>query len=82
MQFALPQFLQKRKTIEYLHECDLCSGVWVYAILAFFMQMDLLSALGFWYVPIICEVVTGAVMSFLVHIFVLGWKARFEVIIV
>ena len=54
----------------------------MYAILSFFMQMDLLSDLGFWYVPVICEFVTGAVISFLVHIFVLGWKARFEVIIV
>ena len=82
MQFALPQFLQKRKTIEYLHECDLCSGVWVYAVLAFFMQMDLLSALEFSYVPALSELVTGGAISFLVHIFVLGWKARFEVIIV
>jgi len=82
MQFPLPQFLQKRKTIDYLHKCDLCSGTWIYFILAYFMQMDLLSALGFWYVPVICELVTGGVISFLVHIFVLGWREKFSVIIV
>lgn len=82
MQVPLPDFLKKIKTIEYLHGCDLCLGVWVYGFLAFFMQMDLLSALMFHYVPFVSELVTGGTISFLVHLLTLGWKTKFEVIIV
>lgn len=83
MQFPLPKFLEEKiYLIKKLHECDYCSGVWGYSILAFFMQLDLLSVIGFHYVPLLSEFVTGVIISFLVHIFILGWKARFEVIVV
>jgi len=82
MQFPLPQFLEKRKTIKYLHECDLCSGVWAYSILAGLMQMDLLEPFGFWYVPLLSELVVGAIVSFLTHIFIIGWRAKFDVVVV
>ena len=80
--FPLPEFLSERKTIDYLHGCDLCSGVWVYSILAGFMQMDLLELFGFWYVPLLSELVVGAIVSFLTHIFIIGWKAKFDVVVV
>ena len=80
--FPLPQFLRNIKTIEYLHNCDLCSGVWAYSILAGLMQMDLLEPLGFWYVPLVSEILVGMVTSFIVHIFVIGWKAKFDVVVV
>jgi hypothetical protein len=77
----LPNFLEKRRTIEYLHRCDLCSGVWIFSILAYFMQMDLLSVAGF-PATIVGGAITGSVISFLVHLLVLGWKSKFEVIVV
>ena len=82
MQFPFPNFLEKIKPIKKLHECDFCAGVWGYTFLAFFMQRDLLSVLGFWYVPLLSELVTGVAISFLVHLLLLGWKSQFEVIVV
>lgn len=77
MAFPLPQFLQKIKTIEYWHNCDLCFGVWLYGFLAYFMKMDLLSVVGFWHIPFISELVTGGVVSFIVHIWSIGWRDKF-----
>ena len=82
MQFPLPQFLNSMRTVNYLHNCDLCSGVWLYSILAGFLQMDLLEPLEFWYVPLLSEVLVGGVISFLVHIFVIGWKAKFDTVVI
>lgn len=80
--FPLPEFINNIRTINYLHGCDLCSGVWAYSILAGFMQMDILEPLGFWYVPLLSEILVGMVTSFLVHIFVIGWKAKFDVVVI
>lgn len=82
MQFHLPTPIKKIEWFVKLHGCDLCSGVWIYTILSFFMGTDLLSVLVFEYVPIVSEVITGIVISWLVHIFTLGWKAKYEVIVV
>lgn len=81
-QFHLPGFLKKSRWLNDLHECDLCSGVWVYSILSFFMEVDLLDAAGFGYIPIVGAVVTGIVVSWLVHIFIIGWKAKYEVVVI
>lgn len=77
MKFPLPQFLEEKKTIKYLHECDLCFGFWVYAVLSWAMQLDLLTASGFHYVPVIAEIVTGGVVTFVMHLLRIGWNARF-----
>ena len=82
MQFHLPKALKKIEWFEKLHTCDLCSGVWVFSILSFFMEVDLLETTGFGYIPIVGAIVTGIVVSWLVHIFTLGWKAKYEVIII
>lgn len=81
MQFPLPQILNNMRTVNYLHNCDLCSGVWIYSILAGFLQMDLLEPLEFWYVPLLSEILVGSVISFLVHIFVIGWKSKFDTVV-
>lgn len=81
-QFYLPKFLAKIEWFVKLHECDLCSGVWIYAILSMFLGVDVLSILIFDYVPLVSEVLTGIVVSWLVHIFVLGWRAKYEVVVV
>lgn len=82
MQFHLPKFLQKSDWFRKLHECDLCSGVWVYTLLSGFLGVDLLSVTLFTYTPVISEVVTGIVVSWLVHIFTLGWKAKYEIVVI
>ena len=82
MQFQLPSPIKKYKWFVKLHECDLCSGVWIFTILSIFMGVNLLSVLIFDYVPLVSEVITGIVMSWLVHIFSLGWKAKYEVIVI
>lgn len=75
--FPLPDFLERNKKIKEWHECPLCFGVWVYGFLAFFLKMDLLTLVGFWYVPFVSEVITGGAISFIVYIFSIGWKDVF-----
>lgn len=82
MQFHFPKFMQKWDWLNKLHECDLCSGVYVYAGLSLFLGVDLLSVTLFDYVPVVSEVITGIVISWLVHIFSLGWKSKYEVVVV
>ena len=76
--FPLPEFLENNRIIHKFHICDLCSGVWLYGILSFFMGLSLLQALGFSYVPLVSEVVTGGLISFVVHIFLIGWREKFD----
>lgn len=76
-QFPLPTFLEEKKTIKKLHQCDLCSGVWIFTALAYFMGADLLGALGFHYILLVSEFLTGGVISFLTHIFIIGWQDKF-----
>ena len=71
--FPLPQFLENKRTIKQLHECPLCLGVWIYSGLAYFMRMDLFG----WYYPVVTEVLAGCLTSFVVHIFIIGWKDYF-----
>lgn len=75
--FPLPKFLEKHETIRQWHECDLCMGVWVYGLLSFFLKLDILSVLGFAYVPFVSELVTGGATSFVMHIFSIGWRDKF-----
>ena len=80
MSFPLPDFLDKNKIIHKLHTCDLCLGVYLYWLLAFIFKVDLLKLFDIQYIFIISEFITGAVVSFLVHLISLGWKTKFEVI--
>lgn len=81
MQFPLPKILERFEGIKKLHGCDLCFGTWVYAVLAYFMGMRT-EALGFAHVPILGELIIGCVTSFVVHIFIIGIRAKFEVIVI
>ena len=76
--FHLPNWLSKYKFVELLHGCDLCSGVWAYMALAFIWRIDILQLwFDIRYVFIVSEIITGALTSFLVHIFSLGFKEKF-----
>ena len=77
MKFPLPQKIEKIKFIKSLHECGLCSGVYIFTLLALSMNMDILySWFGFRHVAIIGEIITGCLTSYLVHIFSLGFMEQ------
>lgn len=76
--FPLPQALEKFKSVEKLHLCDLCAGVHIYALASFVMGLYIFPH----YVPVVSEYVTGGVVSFLVHIFSIGWREKFNNILV
>jgi hypothetical protein len=75
-----------------LFGCDLCFGVWVYSFLALFVPESnpLIVFVDDWlYNPVLFSVIYvgialifGIITSFLVHIFSLGWNARFQVFVV
>jgi hypothetical protein len=63
------------KFLEELFSCDLCLGFWVYFGLAFIFG-DFVPTID--YVPILSEFITGAITTFIVHIFSVGWNAKFQ----
>lgn len=63
----LPYWLEK------LHRCDLCSGTWIYGVLAIALQLDLFGANN-----IITQFATGALTSYLVHVFVIGVREKYS----
>ena len=67
--FPLPEKLEKIKQIEQLHSCHLCSGVWIYTVLAWLLGVDLLELwFGFSHVIALSEIVTGCVTSYVIHL--------------
>lgn len=58
-----------------IFECDLCIGVWIYSILAGLFQIRLLEDVYF-YVPILMEIITGCVISYLVHLLTIGFREK------
>uniref|UniRef100_A0A6H1ZAU1 DUF1360 domain-containing protein n=1 Tax=viral metagenome TaxID=1070528 RepID=A0A6H1ZAU1_9ZZZZ len=80
--YALQKFPPVRN-IWFLFElvsCDFCLGVWVYSVLSGLMRWVLFQDM--YYVPIISEILTGISISFLVHIFAIGWQSRFGTIVI
>lgn len=75
MIFPLPPM---GKIIDKLHMCDLCSGVHIYALLSFILGIYLFP----FYVPIVSEYITGGVVSFIVHIFSIGWEEKFSTTVI
>ena len=76
--FPLPALLERNKKIKEWYECPLCFGVWVYAAFSYILQVNILQVLGFTYVPVVSEFVTGGVVSFLVFLFSIGWRDYFS----
>lgn len=72
MIFPEPKFMKLPSWLEKLHRCDLCSGVWIYSILAIALQLDLFGLNN-----VVTQIATGAVTSYLVHVFVIGVKEKF-----
>lgn len=81
--FPLPEFFAKSKFILALHSCDLCFGVWIYFFLALLFKMDIMKVFGFtFYFPLLNEAITGGFVSYVVHIFFIGLRTKYEVVTV
>jgi hypothetical protein len=59
-----------------LFSCDLCLGFWIYTGLAYIINVNLVGEL--FNVPILSEFITGAIMSFIMHLISAGWEARYS----
>ena len=66
--------------VKRLFSCDLCLGGWVFIGLSFVMGESIFR--DFFYVPILSEVGTGLFTALLVHLLVLGWKTKFEIVVI
>jgi hypothetical protein len=65
--------------IRRLFNCGFCSGFWVYTLLAWGTKLYLFDDI-IPYVPVLSQLVTGAVMSFFMHLLSLGFFEQFGVI--
>ena len=68
----------KNAFINRLFDCDLCLGTWVYIGLALAFKVAIFQDV-YGYVPLVSEVVTGAVATFGMHLLSLGWRMKFAV---
>jgi len=75
--FPLPAKIEKINNIKQLHECDMCSGFWIYTTLAFLMSVNLLELwFGFGYIVMLSEIITGCVTSYVVHLLSVGFSEQ------
>lgn len=84
MIYLSQKFILPRLKTRYLWElfaCDLCFGFWVYSLLAMFLRIVLLEDV-YLYVPLVSELITGAIVTFGMHLISIGWRERFSVTIV
>jgi hypothetical protein len=81
MKFPLPRKADSIKFFHDLHACDLCSGVYLYTILAWILKIDILQMVGFGHVDE-WGLVTGGVISFLVHLLVIGFREKFLSVVI
>ena len=82
--YVLNKFLSdnvSNKFVNNLVSCEFCSGVWVYTILATVYKIYVLDDI-FPYIPVVSEIVTGCIVSFTVHLLTIGWKEKFNVVVI
>lgn len=82
--FIVQKFVADNTRIEFVNRlasCDLCAGVWIYSILAYFLQIQILSDL-LPYIPFLSEFIAGCVSSFLMHLLTIGWNEKFSVVVI
>lgn len=72
----IPYWLDK------LHSCGLCAGVWIFFILAAFLEADIISPYFGVDSTIVGEFATAAITSYLVHVYSAGYSALNEVIVI
>lgn len=74
--YFIGRLFKEGRFLRQLFDCDLCLGTWVYPILNFAFGVDLFYE--YFEIPILNVVLTGMAVSFLMHIFSLGWNAKFR----
>lgn len=72
-----PPLVSLSEKIHFPIDCDLCLGFWVYLALALAFGLDVFYPAT--YTPIFSEIITGAVMSLLVHLISVGWNSEFRI---
>ena len=80
--FPLPEFKKTyiSQVIYKLHLCDLCGGVWIFSILAAAFKVDIFQDTFGYTAPLallLGNLITGAVTSYVVHIFSLGIREKY-----
>jgi hypothetical protein len=63
----------KRGFLKELFDCELCSGVWVYTILAFIFRVSFVDTQ-----VLLSAFITGSIASFLMWVFTAGWNTLFR----
>ena len=81
MIYLAQKSLSNVQSLEKLVSCDLCVGVWIYTILSGLFQIRLLEDV-YWYVPLVSELITGSIVSYLVHLLTIGFKEKHLPVIV
>jgi len=61
-----------------LFGCDLCLGVWIYMVGAWFLNVNVLYE--YVYNPVLSGITTGIITSFLVWLIMEGIKAKFQIV--
>jgi hypothetical protein len=55
--------------------CDFCLGVWVYFVLTPWFEPRFLDPVP--YVPVVYELATSLLASFVMHVLRIGWQVKF-----
>ena len=63
-----------------LVDCDFCLGVWVYTVLNFVFNVNLMYE--FFDIIGLNEIITGIIISFIMHLISIGWQTKFSETIV
>ena len=74
------RLFQEGGLLDNLFSCDICLGVWIYTGLAFIINVNVTGEL--FYVPILSEFITGAIVSFIMHLISAGWSAQYQNIVI
>lgn len=71
--------VQLRGLLKKLVSCDFCLGCWLY--FGLFLVYDQ-SIVGIPHIPILSHFLLGILVSLILHVFVIGWKTKFETIVI
>jgi hypothetical protein len=64
---------------EDLLSCTLCSGFWMYFILAFFIDGNVIN---FIQITVLREIIIGAITTFVVWLVEAGWNEKFQNLVI